>query len=118
MKSKNSLHKILVCFIALLFPLSLLCQPVSMPPVEKMIKVSIAPDHADWTYKTGEQVQFRVQITKNSEPVQNVLIKYEVGPEMMPPVKKDSLQLKDGYLMIKGGTMKEPEPPTTLNSEA
>jgi cephalosporin-C deacetylase len=109
MKTKKILHIIFSCFIAFFFSFSLLCQPpVASPPVEKMIKVSIAPDNTDWTYKTGEQVKFKVQITKNSEPVQNVRIKYEVGPEMMPAVIKDSLQLKDGYLIIKGGTMKEP----------
>jgi cephalosporin-C deacetylase len=81
---------------------------VAFPPVEKLVKVSIAPDHADWTYKTGEQVKFNIRITKNSELLQNVYVKYEVGPEMMPPVIKDSLQLKDGQLTIMGGTMKEP----------
>jgi cephalosporin-C deacetylase-like acetyl esterase len=79
-----------------------------MPPVEKMIKVAVAPDHADWTYKTGEKVKFRVQVTRNSEPVQNVMIRYEVGPEKMRADKKDSLRLKNGYLLIEGGTMKEP----------
>jgi len=109
MKSKNSLHKILVCLITILFPVSLFGQQmVAFPPVERMVKVSVAPDHADWTYKTGEQVQFRIQITKNSVPVPNVTIRYEVGPEVMPPVKRDTILLKDGYLVIKGGTMKEP----------
>ena len=109
MKTKNCFLKILICFIAFFSSFPLFCQPpVASAPVEKMIKVSIAPDHADWTYKTGEQVKFKVKITKNSEPVQNVRITYEVGPEMMPAVKKDTIQLKDGNLTIKGGTMKEP----------
>jgi cephalosporin-C deacetylase-like acetyl esterase len=79
-----------------------------MPPYEKMIRVSIAPDHTDWTYKTGETAKFSIRVTKNSEPVPGVWIKYEIGPEMMPPVKKDSLQLKDGMLVVDGGTMKVP----------
>ena len=80
MRTSNLLFKIKICLAAFFFPLSMLCQPTAIPPAEKMIKVSIAPDHADWTYKTGEQVKFRVQITKNSEPVRNVRIRYEVGP--------------------------------------
>src|SRR4029079_12874751 len=108
MKIRNFLNTIFICFLAFFFSFSLRSQPPAMPPVEKMIKVSIAPDHADWTYKTGEKVKFKIQITKNSEPSQNVNVKYEVGPEMMPSVKKDSLQLKQGYLIIEGGTMKEP----------
>ena len=108
MRTSNLLFKIKVCLAAFFFPLSMLCQPTAIPPAEKMIKISIAPDHADWTYKTGEQVKFRVQITKNSEPVRNARVRYEVGPEKMPAFKKDSLKLIDGYLLIEGGTMLEP----------
>ena len=44
MKSKNSLHKILVCLITILFPVSLFGQQmVAFPPVERMVKVSVAP---------------------------------------------------------------------------
>ena len=108
MKTISYILKVLIYFIAFFLPLSLLCQPYAVPPVEKMVKVSIAPDHADWTYKTGEQVKFNIRITKNSELLQNVYVKYEVGPEKMPSVIKDSLQLKEGQITIIGGTMKEP----------
>lgn len=76
-------------------------------PVEKLVKVAIAPDHADWMYKKGEQVKFRVTVTKHSEYLQNVKIRYEVGPEMMAAVLKDSAILKDGSMIIVGGTLKE-----------
>jgi cephalosporin-C deacetylase len=107
MKRKN-LHHVIIYLIAFCKTSSILCQPVAMPPVEKMVKVAIAPDHTNWTYKPGELVKFIVQVTRNSEPLQNVRIRYEIGPEVMPPEKKDSLQLKDGSLIIEGGTLKEP----------
>jgi cephalosporin-C deacetylase-like acetyl esterase len=37
-----------------------------------------------------------------------VKVRYEFGPEMMTPVKRDSSILKNGHLLIEGGTMKEP----------
>ena len=76
-------------------------------PIEKLVKVAIAPDHSDWVYSKGENVKFKVTVTKNSELLQNVKIKYEVGPEMMTPTIKDSSVLKDGMLVVAGGTLKE-----------
>lgn len=77
-------------------------------PVQKLIKVSIAPDHPDWVYNKGENVKFKVTVTKNSEPLQNVKIKYEVGPEMMKAVINDSVVLRDGSVVIAGPALKEP----------
>ena len=31
-------------------------------PVEKIVKVIVAPDHADWTYTIGEKVKFNVSV--------------------------------------------------------
>ncbi len=81
-------------------------QVINSQPVEKLIKVAVAPDHADWTYKTGENVKFQVSVTQNSEPLKNVFVRYEVGLEMLAPIKRDSAALKDGKLVIDGGTMK------------
>lgn len=76
-------------------------------PTEKMVKVAVIPDHTDWVYTRGEMVRFKVAVTKNSEPLQNVKIRYEIGPEMLPTLVRDSAVLADGSRMITGGTMKE-----------
>lgn len=76
-------------------------------PVEKLIKIVVAPDHADWVYKPGEAARFQVSVLKNSEPVQNVKIKYEFGLEQMVPTKRDSAVLKDGQFRIDAGTLKD-----------
>jgi len=102
MKTKDLMRDALFFAAVLLISLNLKGQPV-----ERLVKVVIAPDHADWVYKTGENVKFKVTVTKNSEPIQNVKIWYEVGPEMMIPVIKDSSVLKDGSFFISGGTLKE-----------
>ncbi len=80
---------------------------LSGQPVEKLVKIVVAPDHANWVYSPGEKASFQVTVMKNSEPIQNVKIKYEFGPEMMTPVKRDSAVLKDGQFRIEGGTLKE-----------
>ena len=77
-------------------------------PLEKFIKIAVAPDHTDWNYKTGETTKFQITVTKNSELLPNIVIHYEFGPEMMVPVKSDSVNLKEGKIIIDGGTMTVP----------
>jgi len=76
-------------------------------PVEKLVKIMVTPDHPNWVYKPGEPVKFQVLVTKNSEPIPDVRITYEVGPEQMIPTKTDLVLLKEGRFQIDGGTLKE-----------
>ncbi len=102
MKTNQSIRYIFYFLAVFLFSLNLLAQPA-----EKLVKIAIAPDHADWIYKTGENVRFKVTVTKNSELLQNVKIRYEVGPEMMTPVIRESAVLKEGTITITGETLRE-----------
>lgn len=77
-------------------------------PQEQYIKVMVSPDHQNWTYKTGEPVKFTVTILKDNNPLKNAVIRYELGPEKMDPTKKDSLQLKEGRMVIEAQGMKNP----------
>jgi len=77
-------------------------------PTEQYIKVVVAPDHTDWTYSPGEKVKFNITVLQSGNVLKNTVVKYEVGPEKMDAVKKDSLLLTSGMLMVDGGTMKEP----------
>lgn len=77
-------------------------------PAEKFIKVVVSPDRADWNYAVGEKPKFTVIVLKNSVAIKNPVIRYEVGPEMMSPVKKDSLQVKGETFVIDGGTLQTP----------
>jgi cephalosporin-C deacetylase len=74
-------------------------------PAEKIIKVIVAPDHDNWTYKVGEQVQYNITLLRNGNPLKGAKIHYEIGPEKMPANVKDSLVLTTGTASIKGGTM-------------
>ncbi|HCC84993.1 MAG TPA: hypothetical protein DEQ06_00100 [Porphyromonadaceae bacterium] len=68
--------------------------------------MNVTPDHRNWVYKPNEKVKFNLSVTKNEIPVQNVSVRYEVGPEMMAPSKSESLVMKKGTATIDGGTMK------------
>jgi cephalosporin-C deacetylase-like acetyl esterase len=72
-----------------------------------LIKVIIAPDHSDWTYKVKEEAKFSVQVLKYGNLLENVTIDYETGPEAFPDVKKEGVILKNGKTEFKG-TMKVP----------
>jgi cephalosporin-C deacetylase-like acetyl esterase len=83
------------------------CTSLVAQPSERYIKVNVAPEHADWVYKPGEKVRFEVSVTKNDVLLPDVEISYETGPEMLPPVKTDTLVSKNGKAVIEGGSMKE-----------
>ena len=77
-------------------------------PKNTLVEVSVAPEHADWQYRCGEEVKFNVSILKSGNPIENVQISYEISEDMMEPLKKDDLTLKNGKTQIKAGTMKKP----------
>ena len=102
----TSFIKLTHCFAALF-----LCVAIHVcyaQPTEQFIKVVVAPDHADWTYAPGEKVKFTITILQSGNALKNAVVKYEMGPEKMDAVKKDSLLLVTGALTVDGGTMNTP----------
>jgi len=99
-------------FMRRLFSLSWLLYALILPvavqaqPTERFVKVIVAPDHDNWTYKPGEKVKFAISVLQNGNPVKDVKIRYEIGPEKMDPDKKDSAILAKGETTIDGGTLK------------
>jgi cephalosporin-C deacetylase-like acetyl esterase len=75
-------------------------------PAEQFVKIIVAPDHEDWTYKTGEKVKFSISVWHNGNPVRDARVRYEIGPEKMEPVIKESAVLSKGTLTVDGGTLK------------
>ncbi|MEQ1585363.1 MAG: acetylxylan esterase [Cyclobacteriaceae bacterium] len=75
-------------------------------PSTSFVKVIVAPDHTDWLYKVNEPVKFTITVLKDGNPLKNVTVKYQVGPEKMEPVKKDSLVLAKGILSLPSYTLK------------
>jgi hypothetical protein len=98
----NKIHQF--SFLVLLF----ITAPGFSQPVEQLIKLIVAPDHPDWIYKTGEKVYFNGAVLQNGNPLKNVKIKYQVGPERMEPTTSDSVISGNGVVKIDGGSMKAP----------
>lgn len=89
----------------ILLPVFLFLNILNGQPVEKFIKVLVAPDHSDWIYKKGEPARFTVSVLKNGNYVPNVKVRYELGEEKMDPLKTESLILTSGTQQINGGTL-------------
>jgi len=99
---KNYLTK--TGIILLVFTLSI---TASSQPGSMLIKVIVSPDHKDWTYKVNETAKFTVQVIKDGNLLDNAVIDYEAGPEMIPDQKKEGIVLKNGKTELTG-TMKTP----------
>lgn len=77
-------------------------------PAEQFIKVIVAPDHANWIYSTGDKVYFNVTVLRGGNPLKNVQIRYQVGPEKMEPTITDSAVAEKGILKVDAGNMRMP----------
>lgn len=77
-------------------------------PTERLVKVVVAPDRSDWTYRPGEAVKFTVTVLQNGNPLKGAKVNYEIGPEKMDPAKKETATLPNGTLTVDGGTLKTP----------
>jgi cephalosporin-C deacetylase len=71
-------------------------------PSTTLVKVIVGCDHKDWTYKTGEEARFTVQVLQYGNLIDNVSVDYEAGPEMLPDIKKEGVVLKNGKLELTG----------------
>ncbi len=89
------------------FLLIFLSGVVAAQPATTLVKVIVACDHKDWTYKLSEEAKFSVQVLRYGNLLDNVTVDYEAGPEMIPDIKKEGVVLKNGKLEL-SGRMKSP----------
>jgi cephalosporin-C deacetylase len=73
-----------------------------------LIRIMISPSKPGMVYAVNENVEFDVAVYKYGQLVQDAEIRYEVGPEMMPAAKTETIVLKSGKGVIKGGKMNQP----------
>lgn len=80
------------------------------PPADQRVastQLRVVPDRAGWTYKTGEHAKFKVTAFWDQQPLEQVAIKYRVGPEMIDVPEKTAVVTAEG-LVIDGGTLNSP----------
>jgi hypothetical protein len=75
-------------------------------PAEKLIKVMVAPDHENWTYKMGENTISCFSLGWQSTQKCKNCLRGWIGKN--DPQKKDSLVIPTGSYAIPGGTLKQP----------
>ncbi|WP_025761363.1 acetylxylan esterase [Dyadobacter tibetensis] len=94
--------------LILLLLVSLYCLQINAQPTQTPYEIVVSPDRPDWTYQTGQKVQFNVQVHHYGNLVPNAEISYEVGPEKMPATMSEKKVLKNGQGTIDAGTLKKP----------
>jgi cephalosporin-C deacetylase-like acetyl esterase len=72
------------------------------------VAVTVTPDRADWTYRPGETVTFRIHVVRDGHPVRGATVTYAFGPEMLPPVTEAAAVVGDAPLTVAAGTMTGP----------
>lgn len=93
---------------AILFLFLFVGQQSNSQPAETSVKVLVAPTHTDWLYKTGERVKFNISVYQNGSLVEDVKIRYEIGPEKRPPGKKGVTIARKGKITRSIAGLKEP----------
>lgn len=95
-------------FIALALLLGLTSQLLAQSQRADLIRIMISPSKEGMVYAVNENVEFDVAVYKYGQLVKNAEIRYEVGPEMMEPARTETVVLKSGKGVIKGGKMANP----------
>ena len=72
------------------------------------VAVVVTPDRADWTYRPGDPVTFRVHVVRDGHQVQGATVKYSFGPEMLPPTTEASAVVSTTPLTVAAGTLTTP----------
>jgi len=96
-------------FLALALAVSLTALH-AQPPRQPFSRVAVVvtPDRADWTYRPGDAVTFRVDVMRDGHQVQGATVKYAVGPEMLPPTTESTAIVSTTPLLVAAGTLSTP----------
>jgi cephalosporin-C deacetylase-like acetyl esterase len=81
---------------------------LSAQPLEQTVKVLVAPSKVDWTYQVGEKVKFVISVFQNGNPLTNVDVRYEIGPEKLTPTEKGTKKATNGSLTLETAGAKTP----------
>lgn len=74
-------------------------------PKPQDLTSGLSLDHDNWVYKPGEEAFVSGTVKYKGQTVDQIKIIYEIGPEMLPPIIRDSLMTTDGRFKISAGTM-------------
>lgn len=75
---------------------------------QRLVEIEIVPNHADWTYETGEEAVFSIRVLQAGVPLSGVDVSYTVSPEKMPPAISDTVFVAGESVLVLGGTLSQP----------
>ncbi len=79
-----------------------------MSQSKNYVTVQISPDSENWTYETGDDVEFTISVVRSSIALKNVEVSYQWGPELRQPVESGTINTGKGYNTLKLKGMKQP----------
>jgi cephalosporin-C deacetylase len=72
------------------------------------VRVTVVPDHADWTYALREPAAFKVTVTRDGHPVKGSSVAYALGPERMKPTEEKTVPVPAEGLVVRAKGMDQP----------
>jgi hypothetical protein len=88
---------------ALIFSVTLSAQPR-----RQLVQVIVTPNHADWTYDTGERAVFSIAVLRNNVPLKGIEINYVIQPELVDVWEEGSLILEDEAVTVTAKKFTDP----------
>src|SRR5574344_461324 len=85
-----------------------LAQAQITKPKRNFVESLVTMSHPNYHYKVGDQAEMTIHAQTGGEPVNDVWVVYQHGPEMLYDEKYDSVAFHDGKAVIPIGTMTEP----------
>lgn len=71
------------------------------------IASSLTLNHEDWVYNIGEEVVVSGLVKHKGQVINNINVKYEIGPEMMLSLINGSIVTSNGAFTVSAGTMQQ-----------
>lgn len=81
---------------------------VAAQPQKKLYEINVYPQNGEWNLPLKEKVDYVVNLTKSNVPYGDMDVQYEISEDMMPPIKKGKVRLKNGTAIIKADGMNKP----------
>ena len=104
---RTSLSTLIATLVAIVSALASITGQGPRQPFSR-VAVTVTPDRADWTYRPGDPVTFRIDVLRDGHPVQGATVTYGVGPEMLPPSTEATAVVGGGPVTVTAGTMTTP----------
>lgn len=91
-------RKLVVFLYILVLPFVLWGQKTNQ---KSYVEIVMKPNHANWIYKTNEEVVLDIFVTKGGETIQSGEIQYSYGMELMKEETNGKITIKDGNATVK-----------------